>query len=148
MMLAAAGYVAAGGYVHLREWFEQYRSVPASVSGAAVVRVGFPINAAVSVVLAALLVAAAVRLPRLAVPAIVATAAFQAAALALLVASRVGSVAGWSEPAWTLGAEQARAVEIGALLSLAAAAGLGWMRARSRRVHLQPARVTRRIPRT
>ena len=141
MLLASAAYVVAGGYIHLSEWLDVYRSVPASAPGAGLVRIGFPVNAALSVVLAIVLVAAAVRLPRLVVPAVVATVAFQAASLAFVVGSRIGTVFGWSEPVWTTAAEQARAVEIGALVTVAAAVAVH----RAARVHppsvrLEPAR--------
>ena len=59
LLLALAALVAAGGYVHLREWLGSYRSLPSAVPGAAVVKVGFPITAAISVVLAVVLVATA-----------------------------------------------------------------------------------------
>jgi len=142
MLFASAAYVLAGGYIHLREWLGAYRFVPASAPGAALVRVGFPVNAALSVVLAVVLLAAAVRLPRLVVPAVVGTMAFQAASLAFVVGSRVGTVLGWSEPAWTTAAEQTRAVEVGALLMLGAA-GLVHRSARAHRpsVRLEPARL-------
>ena len=45
LIVVAAVFVAAEG-IHLREWLDTYRHVPASVPGAAVVRVGFPVNAA------------------------------------------------------------------------------------------------------
>ncbi len=121
MLFASAAYVVAGGYIHVSEWLAQYRFVPTSAPGAALVRIGFPVNAALSVVLAVVLVAAAVRLPRLVVPAVVGTMAFQAASLVFVIGSRIGTVLGWSEPAWTMAAEQTRAVEIGALLTLATA---------------------------
>lgn len=121
MLFASAAYVAAGGYIHVSEWLDEYRFVPTSAPGAALVRIGFPMNAALSVVLAVVLLAAAVRLPRLVVPAVVVTMAFQAASLAFVIGSRIGTVLGWSEPVWTAAAEQTRAVEIGALLTLTAA---------------------------
>lgn len=121
MLFASAAYVVAGGYIHVREWLGVYRFVPTSAPGAPLVRIGFPVNVALSMVLAVVLVAAAVRLPRLIVPAVVGTMAFQAASLAFLIGSRIGTVFGWSEPVWTAAAAQARGVEIGALLTLAAA---------------------------
>ncbi|MEY2403444.1 MAG: hypothetical protein QOD38_995, partial [Acidimicrobiaceae bacterium] len=42
-----------------------------------------------------------------------------AASLGSLILSRTGSVLGWKEPVWTDGANQARAVEIVALVALA-----------------------------
>lgn len=122
--LAAAAFVAAGGAIHLREWLKTYRHVPGSVPGSFVVKVGFPINAAVSFVLAALLVVLAVRAVRLAPLVVLGAAVFEAASLSSLILSRVGNVLGWKETAWTRGAEQTRAVEIGALLALGLAAAL------------------------
>lgn len=121
LLLVTAALVAAGGYVHLREWLEIYRDIPSSVPGSAVVRIGFPLNAAVSFVLALVLVALAVGAPRsnrVTNVVLGATALFQAASLASLILSRTGSVFGWSEAIWTPGADQTRAVEIGALFML------------------------------
>lgn len=124
VLALAAVFVAAGGYVHLREWLDVYRHYPADLSGVEVVRVGFVINAGASAVLAIALLAAAF-LGRRAVLGIVAAAAlFQAASLAALIQSRRGTVLGWMEVGWSRGAAQTRAVEIGALLVLAAAATL------------------------
>ncbi len=124
LLVVAASFVAAGGYVHLREWLDTYRHVPAGAAGSVVVRVGFPLNAALSLVLAAALVYNACRRSRFTPHVIVAAVAFQAASLGVLIATRTGTFLGWSEPSWTLGADQTRAVQIGALVSLAAAAGL------------------------
>lgn len=118
LLLAAALFVSAGGFVHLREWLDTYRHVPASAVGAAVVRVGFPLNAAASVLLAVGLVFCAVRRTRFAPHIVAAAILFQAASLASLILTRTGSVLGWAEPVWTLGANQSRAVELGALVSL------------------------------
>jgi hypothetical protein len=123
MVAIAAVFVLAGGYLHLREWLDTYRHVPAGADGSFVVRLGFPVHVAVSVVLAAVLLAA-LRSQRLLPLAVAAAAAFEAASLATLIVSRTGSVLGWAEPAWTVGAEQTRAVEIGALLVLGALAAL------------------------
>ncbi len=61
LVVLAGAFVAAGGYVHLREWFETYRLVPSTAAGAAVVRMGFPVNAAASAVFAVLLGVSAFR---------------------------------------------------------------------------------------
>lgn len=121
LLVAAAVFTAAGGYVHLREWLDTYRDVPVSAPGAALVRIGFPINAGVSVLVAAVLLGCALRATRLTPVAVAAAALFQAGSLITLILTRTGSVLGWSEPVWTHGADQTRAVEIGALLALAAA---------------------------
>ncbi|MFN2505347.1 MAG: hypothetical protein ABR540_14175, partial [Acidimicrobiales bacterium] len=115
---AIAALVAAGGYVHLREWLGSYRSLPSAVPGAVVVKAGFPITAAISAVLAIVLIAMALRRQdrnRTTAVVLGVTAVFQAASLAALILSRTDSVFGWSEPAWTRGADQIRAIEIGAL---------------------------------
>ena len=121
LLLTAVVLVLAGGLVHLREWLQTYRDVPAAVPGAAVVRVGFPLNVAASLVIAAALVATMLGFARYTVIAIVSAIAFQAASLGTLILSRTGSVFGWREPVWTDAANQARAVEIGALIALVAA---------------------------
>jgi len=118
MLVAAAAFTAAGGYVHLREWLDTYRDVPSSAAGSWLVRIGFPVNAGVSVVAAVALVLAATRLPKLLWPAVAATFAFQAASLAFLIGSRTGTVLGWTEPIWTPGAEQSRALELAAMAAL------------------------------
>ena len=124
LVAIAAAFVAAGGWVHLREWLETYRDVPADAPGAAVVTVGFPIHVVLSVLAVAALVGALVRWQRLLPLAILGTALFQAGALASLILTRTGGLFGWSEPVWTRGAEQTRAVEIGALVALALAGAL------------------------
>jgi hypothetical protein len=124
MVAIAAAFVLAGGYVHLREWLDTYRHVPSGVDGSFVVKLGFPVDAVISVVLAIALVASVVRWPRRAPIAVAAAIGFEAASLATLILTRTGSVLGWAEPIWTDGAEQTRAVEIGALLTLAVVAVL------------------------
>jgi hypothetical protein len=124
MLLAAAAFTAAGGYIHLTEWLDTYRDTPSEAPGSWLVRIGFPVNAAVSAVAVVALVLAATRLPKLAVPAVVGTFLFQAGSLAFLIGSRTGTVLGWTEPIWTPGAEQSRAVEIAAMVALVVAAAL------------------------
>lgn len=116
----AAAFVAAGGFVHLREWLDTYRHVPVEAAGSAVVRIGFPVNTAVSVAAAVALAHLALRPSRVVVGVVLAAAAFQAASLGTLVATRTGTVLGWSEPSWTPAADQIRALHAGALVSLAA----------------------------
>ena len=120
MPVASAVFVAAGGYIHLDQWLDGYRDVPASAPGSALVRIGFPVNAAVSALLAIGLLLGATIVPRLVQPLVLASIGFQAASLGFLIGSRVGSVLGWTEPTWTVAAEQTRAVEIGALVALTA----------------------------
>ncbi len=130
LLMAAAVFMAAGGYLHIREWLGGYRGIPDSVPGWFVVRVGFPVNAAASALLAAGLVYCAVRASRLAPLVVIGAALFQAGALATLILSRTGSVFGWSEPSWGRGPNQTRAVEIGALLALAGVAAIAAMQRR------------------
>lgn len=117
-------FIAAGGLIHLREWLNVYRLVPADAPGAAVVRVGFPLNTAASIVIVIALVVVVRRHSRLTQPLIFGALAFQAVALGTLIATRSASVLGWSEPSWTPGADQARAVEIAAIAALLVLAAL------------------------
>jgi hypothetical protein len=138
---AAAAFVAAGGVIHLREWLETYRHVPAGLPGAAVVRVGFPSNAAVSAVLAVALLVACTRVgSRFVMPLLGATILFEIASLATLIATRTGSVLGWSEPDWSRGAEQTRAAEIGALVALGAMTAVLRLQRQTRVAPLRSAR--------
>jgi len=139
MLLAAAAFTVAGGYVHLREWLDTYRDVPSSAPGSWLVRIGFPVDAGLSVVAAVVLVLAATRLPKLTVPATVATLLFQAGSLAFLIGSRTGTVLGWTEPTWTPGAEQSRALELAAMAALVVAVAL-------RRLAPNPSRAGRPVP--
>ncbi len=118
LMLSSALFIAAGGYVHFREWFDTYRHLPANLPGVAVVRVGFPINAVVSVLLVGALLLCALRRSKYAPWVVAAAIVFEVASLLTLIATRVGNVLGWSEHIWTMGADQTRAVEIGALAAL------------------------------
>ena len=120
LVLASAVFIAAGGFIHLREWLETYRDVPSQAPGADLVRVGFPLNAGLSLLVALALVATLVVARRFQLVAVAGAMAFQAGSLAVLIGTRIGTVAGWTEPVWTMGADQTRAVEIGALLCLGA----------------------------
>jgi hypothetical protein len=122
LVLASAVFVLAGGYLHRREWLDAYRDVPSEAPGAFVVRVGFPVNVGLSVLLAVALLATLFVARSLQPAAIAAAFLFQAGSLALLIGTRIGTVAGWTEPVWTTGASQTRAVEIAALVCLGAAA--------------------------
>lgn len=121
LLALAAVLVAAGGALHLNDWLRTYRGVPWEVPGAWVVRVGFPVNAAFSVVLGAGLVAAGLWYRRLLGAAIAAAIGFQLASIAALVLSRYGGVFGWNERGWTMQARQVLAVEIAAVVVLVAA---------------------------
>jgi hypothetical protein len=130
LVIAAALFVAAGGYVHLREWLEGYRNVPVEAPGAAVVRVGFVVNAAASFAIAAALVVTQLVGRRLAPLVMVGAALSQVAFAVAVVVSRTGSLGGWQEPVWTRGASQSLAVEIGALVALAAVASVALLERR------------------
>lgn len=117
-------YVLAGGWIHLREWSETYRHVPAEIAGSAVVRIGFVANAAMSVVLAVAVVVALLKLRRALPLVLAATIGFQLASLVMVVASRRGDAYGWMEPEWTSAATQSALVEAGAVVTLAAVAVL------------------------
>ena len=123
MLVVAAMYTAASGYVHAQQWLTGYRHIPSSVPGSWVVRDGFVV-AALSAGLIALVLFAAVRVQRLVAPALVGSAAFHIGSLAALILTRTGSLFGWSEPTWTLGANQARATEIGALVAVGLVAAI------------------------
>lgn len=138
MLAIAAMFIAAGGFIHLREWLDTYRHVPPDVAGAAVVRVGFPANAVTSLIVAAALAICAWRKSRFAPQVVLAAVVFQLGSLAALIATRTDSLFGWAEPTWTLGANQSRAVEIGALLSLAAVAVIAAQQRRNERQALVP----------
>ncbi len=133
LVFLAMMFIAAGGVIHLREWLETYRHVPTGAAGAALVRVGFPLNAVASLLLAGGLGFTVWRRSRYTPHAMVAAAVFQLVSLAALIATRTGSLLGWSEPIWTGGAEQTRAVEIGALLLLAAIAAIAGQQRRLER---------------
>lgn len=122
MLAAAALFVAAGGFVHLREWLDIYRHVPADAAGSAVVRLGFPVNVAISLLVAVALVICGIRRSRFTPHVVVAAAVFQIGSLGALIATRTGSLLGWAEPSWTAGANQSLAVEVGALVALTAVA--------------------------
>ena len=118
-LVIAAVAVLAGGAVHLHDWVVTYRHIPSTIPGWAVVRVGFAVNAAVSIVLASGLAACAYRVWRFTPVVMLAAFGFQAASLASLIISRTGSVFGWSEMLWTAAANRTRAVEVVALVALA-----------------------------
>lgn len=118
LLFAAALFTLGNGYVHLDQWLNGYRNIPSAVPGSWVVRIGFPVAAISALALAGVLIAAATKLPKLLIPALLSTLGFQIGSLGVLIATRVGSVFGWSEPSWTPGANQARAVEIGGIVMI------------------------------
>ena len=134
MVAVSAMFIVAGGLIHFLEWLDIYRHVPAGAPGAAVVRVGFPINAAASVLVVVALVLAFRRAAQITLLVILAALAIQAASLAALITTRIGSLFGWAEPAWTAGAKQTLAVEIAAIVALICLAALARRHNRDRDV--------------
>ena len=117
LVVAAGVFLLAGGFVHAREWWDVYRDLPSSVPGSAVVRIGFPIHALLSVAVAGALGIASRRFAGL-TAAVVGALALQVGSLAALVATSEGTLLGWSEPGYSLAAQQALAVEAGAVVCL------------------------------
>ena len=139
LLVVAAAAVALGGLVHLREWLEVYRDIPAEVPGSALVRIGFPLDAITSGLAAVVLIVAALeRWVTLWLVAI-GVAAFQMSALLVLVLTRSGTVLGWSEPVWTPAATQSLVLEIAALAALAAAPVVALVRRSPGAAAAQPA---------
>lgn len=126
--LAAAVLLAFGGALHLRDWLSTYRAVPWSVPGAWVVRVGFPMNAALAFLLAGALAVTTIKARRLHILVIAGALGMQAASVAALVLSRGQGVFGWTEPGWTTEAQQVLALELAAIVGLATAAALDVVR--------------------
>ncbi len=120
LVVVSVAFVAAGGFIHLREWLDTYRDLPSMVPGAEVVKIGFPVNAAASLVAVVALGVAVVWKAGWLRRIVGVVAAFQAGSLAALVISRNGTLFGWTEPVWTAAAEQTLAVGIGALVALGA----------------------------
>lgn len=88
-------------------------------------RVGFPVTAGMALALAVGLVATMWVARRFAPHVAGAAIAFNVVSLGTLIATRTGSVFGWTEPVWTPAADQIRAVEVGALVALAASVLVG-----------------------
>jgi hypothetical protein len=117
-VLGAAGLILTGGYFHLRDWSDLYRYLPSEFPGSAVVRIGFPINAALSALVAVALLVSLFASRRLLPYAVAGAIVFQAGSLAALIQTRTGTLFGWSEVGWAGSAGQTRAVEIAALAVL------------------------------
>jgi hypothetical protein len=118
-MIITAVPLITGGALHLRDWLRTYRGVPWEVPGAWVVRVGFPVNAAVSVAFAVVLVVAAARSWSVARWVVAGAIGFQASSIAALALSRGSGVFGWVEPGWTVEARQILTLEIATIIGLA-----------------------------
>lgn len=115
-----AALVLAAGVIHFLIWRSTYRHIPSQVPGVWVVKTGFPIDAAVSIVVVIAIIVLVRRLPLL----LLAVAAFQAVDIAFLVLSREASIFGWKESGWNSDAKQVIVVEILAFVSALAAFAL------------------------
>lgn len=113
--VAAAVLVVIGGVLHLNIWRTDYRGskLPGSVPGSFVVKVGFPVNAAASLLLAIALVVLAERLV-----VVIAGVLFEAACILTLVLSRGGGVFGWKEQGWGNKPTSVLVAEIAATVAL------------------------------
>jgi hypothetical protein len=112
--VVGAVLVLVGGVLHYLIWDEDYRSIPDdALPGLDVVKIGFPVNTAVSVLLAVAIVVFA-RRPIVWLAALL----FEAASLVALVLSREGSVFGWKEPDWSTDAKRVLTVEVLAIVVL------------------------------
>lgn len=122
LRVSTAVLVLAGGFIHFRLWQQQYKDLPAAVPGRWVVRTGFPVNAASSVLLALGLLAVGFRLfARVRLLVLVGALAFEAGSIAILSTTRYRAVFGWLEKGdWSTGPKRAIAVEILAVLALLA----------------------------
>lgn len=103
----AAVLVAAGGIWHAVLWQDRYRDLPSQIPGVSVVKVGFPINAVASIVIAVLLVLLVGRLII-----ILAALALQLGSIAALVDARTAVVLGWEDKVWDTPAVGVLALEL------------------------------------
>lgn len=125
--LVSAIGVLAGGLLHLKIWDSDYRDLPsdAGIPGAWVVKTGFPINTAVSVLVAAAVAVCAFGLLRVIRPYLIPVAlAVEVASIGALVASRQSSIFGWAEKGYDSQAKQVLLVEIVTVVLLVGAAVL------------------------
>ena len=113
--VVAAALVLAGGYIHYALWDEKYRDLPDQIPGVDLVQTGFPVNAAVSVVLAVLVVVVRRRIV------VLAALVFEAASLAVLVLTRGPGLFDWVEKDdWGTDAMRTLTVEVAAMVVLVA----------------------------
>ena len=114
LRLLGALAVLAGGLLHLKIWNSTYKDIPSgSVPGVWVVKTGFPVQVAVSLVVAGLIVF--LRRPL----AWLAGILVEIGSVGALVLSRQASIFGWKEPDWSGDAKQVLAVELAAVVLLA-----------------------------
>lgn len=120
LRVSAAALVLAGGFIHYGVWQQQYKDLPPQVPGRWVVRTGFPVNVASSLLLAVGLIAVGLplfaRLHRLVV---LGALALEAGSIAILVTTRYRAVFGWLEKGdWGTDPKRALVVEILAVVAL------------------------------
>ncbi len=127
--LSALG-VLYGGILHFQIWKSDYKDIPdGAVPGLWVVKKGFPINAAVSVVLAiALLLFAVGVIVRLGKLAVLGAAAVELGSIIALVLSRKASIFGWKETGWDGDAKKVLVTEIVSVVLLVATLFLDYHR--------------------
>jgi hypothetical protein len=119
---AAAVAVAAGGVLHLCLWNSDYREIPdGAVPGLWVVKVGFPLNAVVSIVVAIAVAGVALGIIRgFRRPILAVALAVQAGSVAALVLSRGPGIFGWTETGYSTDAKGILAAEVLAIVLLVA----------------------------
>jgi hypothetical protein len=116
LSVISALLVLAGGLLHLKIWDHSYRDIPTALDGAWVVKIGFPVNAAIALVLAIGLVVARDQLL-----VVVAALLFTAGSLAALFLSRSSfGIFGWKESGWHGDPRTVAIVEVAALVCLGA----------------------------
>ncbi len=122
LRVSAAALVLAGGFIHYRLWQQQYRDLPSAVPGRWVVRTGFPINAASSLLLALGLIAIGFSLfARLRPFVLLSALGLELASIAMLVTTRSRAVFDWIEKDdWGTGPKRTITVEIAAVVALLA----------------------------
>lgn len=125
--LASAVGVLAGGLLHLKIWNSDYRMLPGGgvIPGVWVVKTGFPVNAAVSVLVAVGLALTAFGLVsvirRFVIPVALAV---EVGSVGALVASRQSSIFDWTEKGYTGDAKLVLIVELVTIVLLVGAAML------------------------
>ena len=134
LSIASAVGVLAGGLLHLKVWDSDYRDLPdGRIPGLWVVKTGFPLNAAASVVVAGLVVAVALgALPairRLAAPAALLV---ELGSIIALVMSRGSGIFDWTEKGYEGDAKQILVVEIVSSVLLVATIAYAIVRHRPR----------------
>ena len=115
LAIVAALLVAAGGIAHYVLWDDRYRDLPDQVPGADVVKLGMPVNVALSLAAAVLLVL----LPKQRLVSIGALV-LQLGSIFALVDAREWMVLGWEERGYDSAASNVLILEVVAALVLIA----------------------------